>query len=134
VPERHRRRRCTDFHKVITGDAKHAGRNSRGAGSGSAPMCTVGVAGRIRIERLVRQRLRGVLQDKPEKLAYTAAEPRTPRVRIFGDTAIFTGEMVNRVEKQGAEPTMSRLFVTQVASRILGEWKFVSFQSTRAAV
>ncbi len=80
----------------------------------------------------------GVIQDKAEMLAYTAehprtVEPRTPKVRIFGDTAVITGEMVNRVEKQGAEPTLSRLFVTQVASCLEGEWKFVSFQSTRAA-
>jgi ketosteroid isomerase-like protein len=80
----------------------------------------------------------GAIQNKAEMLAYTAehprtVEPRNPNIRIFGDTAVITGEMINRVEKQGAEPTLSRLFVTQVASLIDGKWKFVSFQSTRAA-
>jgi ketosteroid isomerase-like protein len=80
----------------------------------------------------------GAIQNKAEMLAYTAehprtVEPRNPNIRIFGDTAVITGEMINRVEKEGAEPTLSRLFVTQVASLIDGKWKFVSFQSTRAA-
>jgi ketosteroid isomerase-like protein len=55
--------------------------------------------------------------------------PRTPKIRVYGD---FTGEMVNIAPGSGgAEPSRTRLYATQVARKIDGKWKFISFQTTR---
>jgi uncharacterized protein (TIGR02246 family) len=58
--------------------------------------------------------------------------PRTPKIRVYGDFAILTGEMVNIAPGSGgAEPSRTRLYATQVARKIDGKWKFISFQTTR---
>jgi hypothetical protein len=57
-------------------------------------------------------------------------EPREPVIRIYGDTAVMTGSQVNH-ERINGEPRIIKLFVTQVARRIDGRWKFVSMQATR---
>jgi len=57
-------------------------------------------------------------------------EPREPTMRIYGDTAVMTGPQVNHEQING-EPQTIKLFVTQVARRIDGQWKFVSMQATR---
>jgi hypothetical protein len=57
-------------------------------------------------------------------------EPREPAIRIYGDTAVMTGAQVNH-ERINNEPRIIKLFVTQVARRIDGRWKFVSMQATR---
>jgi hypothetical protein len=51
-------------------------------------------------------------------------------IRIYGDTAIMTGRQVNH-ERINGEPLIVKLFVTQVARRIDGRWKFVSMHATR---
>src|SRR5229473_3459143 len=50
-------------------------------------------------------------------------EPREPKIRIYGDTAVMTGSQVNH-ERINGEPRTIKLFVTQVARRIDGRWKF----------
>lgn len=57
-------------------------------------------------------------------------EPREPRVRIYGDVAIMTGPQVNHEQINGQTVTI-QLFVTRVARRANGVWKFVSMQATR---
>jgi ketosteroid isomerase-like protein len=58
--------------------------------------------------------------------------PRAPKIRVYGDFAILTGEMVNVAPASGgAEPAKTRLYATQVARKIGGRWKFISFQTTR---
>jgi Domain of unknown function (DUF4440) len=57
-------------------------------------------------------------------------EPREPMIRIYGDTAVMTGSQVNHEQINGESRTI-KLFVTQVARRIDGRWKFVSMQATR---
>ena len=58
--------------------------------------------------------------------------PRTPKIRVYGDVAILTGEMVNIAPGSGgAEPSRTRLYATQVARKTEGKWKFISFQTTR---
>jgi hypothetical protein len=57
-------------------------------------------------------------------------EPREPMIRIYGDTAVMTGAQVNH-ERINGEARTIKLFVTQVARRIDGQWKFVSIQATR---
>ena len=60
--------------------------------------------------------------------------PRSPKIRVYGDFAILTGEMVNvAAASGGAEPVKTRLYATQVARKIDGRWKFISFQTTRIA-
>jgi ketosteroid isomerase-like protein len=54
-----------------------------------------------------------------------------PAIRMYGETAVLTGPLVNVSEREGAEPTKVRLFVTQVARRDADGWRFVSFQSTK---
>ncbi len=57
-------------------------------------------------------------------------EPREPAIRIYGDTAIMTGPQINHEQSNGEARTI-KLFLTQVARRIDGHWKFVSIQATR---
>ena len=57
-------------------------------------------------------------------------EPREPTIRIYGDTAVMTGPQINHEQING-EPRIIKLFVTQVARRVDGGWKFVSMQATR---
>jgi uncharacterized protein (TIGR02246 family) len=57
--------------------------------------------------------------------------PRTPKIRVYGDFAILTGEMVNIAPGSSAEPSRTRLYATQVARKTEGKWKFISFQTTR---
>src|SRR5713226_7489458 len=54
-------------------------------------------------------------------------EPREPMIRIYGDTAVMTGAQVNHERIDGEARTI-KFFVTQVARRIDGQWKFVSIQ------
>jgi Domain of unknown function (DUF4440) len=77
----------------------------------------------------------GIVTDKAGAAATLRSvprvvEPREPKIRIYGDTAVMTGPQVNH-ERINGEPRIVRLFVTQVARRIDGRWKFVSMQATR---
>ena len=77
----------------------------------------------------------GIVTDKAGAAASLRSvprvvEPREPMIRIYGDIAIMTGRQVNH-ERIDGEPRIIKLFVTQVARRIDGRWKFVSMQATR---
>lgn len=61
--------------------------------------------------------------------------PRVPTrgpltVRIYGDSAVLTGDLLNRIEYPDKPQMVLDTFVTQVARRIDGDWKFVAFQIT----
>jgi ketosteroid isomerase-like protein len=78
----------------------------------------------------------GLVHDKAAVIAHIlssprAVQPRMPAIRMYGETAVLTGPLVNVSEREGAEPTKVRLFVTQVARRDADGWRFVSFQSTK---
>jgi uncharacterized protein (TIGR02246 family) len=81
----------------------------------------------------------GLVHDKAALLNYVRKNPRTvaprsPKIRVYGDFAILTGEMINITPGTGStEPTNTRLYATQVARKSDGKWKFVSFQTTRMA-
>ena len=61
-----------------------------------------------------------------------AVAPRSPKIRIFGDVAILTGEMINLAAGTAAAPgSQTRLYATQVARKNGGRWQFVSFHATR---
>ena len=78
-----------------------------------------------------------LVHDKAAILDYIRKTPRTvaphsPKIRVYGDFAVMTGEMVNITPGSGgAEPTKTKLYATQVARKSDGKWKFVSFQTTR---
>ena len=80
-----------------------------------------------------------LVHDKAASLNHVRKSPRTvaprsPKIRVYGDFAILTGEMVNIVPGAGsAEPTRTRLYATQIARKSGGKWKFVSFHTTRIA-
>lgn len=90
----------------------------------------------------------GLSSGKDEWIDHIAEVPRVPdrsdmQVRIYGDTAVLTGKMVNRIrptadarpaaEIGGRVPVKEdvQAFVTQVAVREAGAWRFCSFQMTR---
>ena len=79
----------------------------------------------------------GLVHDKAALLNHVRKNPRTvaprsPKIRVYGDFAILTGEMINITPGSGgAEPTKTRLYATQIACKSDGKWKFVSFQTTR---
>lgn len=58
-------------------------------------------------------------------------EPRTPEIRVFGDVAVLTGLQVNHEPDRDGGTQIIKLYLTEVARRIDGEWKFVSLQATR---
>lgn len=80
----------------------------------------------------------GLVHTKPLLLEHVAARRayleitrQDLLVRIFGDTAVITGGIVNRMRApQGGERTVDGV-VTQVLRRGAdGQWRFVSFQMT----
>lgn len=90
----------------------------------------------------------GLSSGKAEWMAHITDVPRAPeraelKVRVYGDAAVLTGKMINRIRpREGAGPAEQigdripvkedvRAFATQVAVRTDGEWKFCSFQMTR---
>jgi ketosteroid isomerase-like protein len=74
---------------------------------------------------------KAAMLDHVRKSPRTVA-PRSPKIRVYGDFAILTGEMVNIAPGSGgAERSRTRLYATQVARKTNGKWKFISFQTTR---
>ena len=62
--------------------------------------------------------------------------PRAPErsnlvVRRYGDAAVLSGDLLNRITPPGEEPRIVDTFATQVAIRQDGKWRFVSFQITQ---
>ncbi len=77
----------------------------------------------------------GMVTDKQGAAASLRSIPRTveirvPTVRIYGDIAVMTGPQVNHEHING-QPMTIELFVTRVARRVDGTWKFSSMQATR---
>ena len=90
----------------------------------------------------------GLSSGKDEWIEHVTEVPRFPehediKVRIYGDTAVLTGIMINKIrpdaDAKPAEEIGNRVpvkediktFATQVVVRDGGAWKFVSFQLTR---
>ena len=61
--------------------------------------------------------------------------PRVPvrgdlQVRVYGDAAVVTGDLVNHIENPDKTVRVVNAFCTQVAVKRGGRWQFVSFQLT----
>lgn len=86
---------------------------------------------------LVHVHATGQVENKQDFIAHLRALPRrTARrsldIRIFGETAVLTGEVVNTLVRPGrTEPESISMYVTQVAHKRGDDWLFVSFQATR---
>lgn len=87
-------------------------------------------------ENFLQVHANGRVDDKAGNLARENGtprriDPRDPTVRILGDVAILTGEMIYRVGEGEAE-VANRLYVTQVVTKEAdGQWRFVSVQATK---
>lgn len=90
----------------------------------------------------------GLSSGKSDWIEHVTEVPRIPvreglNVRIYGDTAVLTGKMINKIRPGGdvkpADAIGKRVpikedvqaFATQVAVRSGDTWRFVSFQMTR---
>lgn len=90
----------------------------------------------------------GLSSDKSAWIDHISEVPRVPertdlQVRVYGDTAVLTGKMINRIRPTAdAKPAAAigervpvkedvQAFATQVAVRENGKWQFCSFQMTR---
>jgi hypothetical protein len=77
----------------------------------------------------------GPTTDKPGYIATIKAGPRVPvrgelKVRIYGEAAVITGDMINTINPPGQPTRVIHAFCTQVAAKREGRWQFVSFQLT----
>jgi hypothetical protein len=77
----------------------------------------------------------GDKMDKAGYLAAIAAGPRTHvrdnlKVRLYGDSAVLTGDLLNTIRRPGEDVRVVDAFVTQVAVRQDGEWRFVTWHIT----
>jgi hypothetical protein len=76
----------------------------------------------------------GVATDKRGAAESLRMVPRRvemlpPKVRIYDEVAVLTGPQVNHEQIKG-ETVRVELYVTRVARRIEGVWKFVSMHAT----
>jgi ketosteroid isomerase-like protein len=77
----------------------------------------------------------GKVKDKAAYIETIRNGPRAPErgdltVRVYGDAAVVTGDLLNSINTSGREPRTIDTMVTQVAVRSGGRWHFVSFQIT----
>lgn len=80
----------------------------------------------------------GLVQTVDESVAHIGKnarqiKQRAPHIRLYGDSGVLTGELVNVINRSTEPSTETTLWVTQVVQRIDGEWRFVSFQATKRA-
>lgn len=90
----------------------------------------------------------GLSSGKADWIDHISEVPRVPervdmQVRVYGDTAVLTGKMINRIRPNAdVKPAAAigdrvpikedvQAFATQVAVRENGKWQFCSFQMTR---
>jgi ketosteroid isomerase-like protein len=90
----------------------------------------------------------GLSSGKEAWIEHISDVPRVPerlnmQVRVYGDTAVLTGNLINRIRPNAdAKPADAigkrvpikedvQAFATQVAIRTDGKWRFCSFQMTR---
>lgn len=78
----------------------------------------------------------GKVVDKAQYIEMIRKGPRRPvrshlRVRCYGDAAVITGDLENRIGTEDAVRRIIPAFCTQVAVRSEGGWRFVSYILTR---
>jgi ketosteroid isomerase-like protein len=83
----------------------------------------------------VHVHMTAAVDDRAGHLRAVAKRPRTTsrgeiHVRIYGDLAVLTGELINLMPVPGQEPRAVHAYCHQVALRQDGSWRFASFQVT----
>lgn len=78
----------------------------------------------------------GSTSDKEAYVKTIANGPRAPersnlKVRVYGDAAVLTGDLLNKIGAPGEPVKTVETFATQIAIRKDGKWRFVSFQLTQ---
>lgn len=78
----------------------------------------------------------GKTSTKQEYVDHIGDVPRAPErgaidVRIYGDTAVMCGPLINRIQPPGKPLDVVNATATQVAIKQDGQWKFCHFQMTR---
>jgi hypothetical protein len=77
----------------------------------------------------------GRIGDKADYIEGCIRAPRTPKrdnlkVRIFGDSAVLTGDLLNRIDLPGKGLIVIDASATFVLRECAGKWIFVSGQLT----
>lgn len=77
----------------------------------------------------------GPTTDKAGYIDKIENGPRVPVrkelfVRLYGDTAVVTGDLINHIRNKDGSTRIVDAFCTQVAVKREGRWQFVSFQLT----
>jgi ketosteroid isomerase-like protein len=77
----------------------------------------------------------GRTSDRAGYIKEVEAAPRVPtrgplKARVYGDVAVLTGDLLNRITYPDRPTRVLDTFVTQVLRRTNGQWRFVSFQIT----
>lgn len=98
----------------------------------------VEAVGRLMADDLVHIHATGRVQSKPEFIEDLKTLPRRTkrlslRVRLYGDVAVLTGDIVNTLTRAGSSaPETIPMRITQVARKDdAGCWKFSSFHACR---
>jgi len=78
----------------------------------------------------------GSTGGRADYLEQVRRAPRVPTrgpltVRVYGDVAVMSGNLLNRIQYPDQPERVLDTFVTQVARKVDGQWKFVSFQITQ---
>ena len=78
----------------------------------------------------------GSTSNKDAYIKTIAQGPRAPErgnltVRLYGDAAVLTGDLLNKICAPGEPVKLVETFATQIAIRDGGKWRFVSFQLTQ---
>jgi uncharacterized protein (TIGR02246 family) len=88
-------------------------------------------------EDMIHVHTNGMVHDKAAILShirsraqFVAVERRNLVVRVYGDIALLTGDLINSLRIAGEEePRIMKAFATQVMRRTDGVWRFVSFHA-----
>jgi ketosteroid isomerase-like protein len=66
------------------------------------------------------------------KLKYESIEPSDTKVRVYGSTAVITGQANLKINNNG-QPLSFAMKFTGVYAKRDGRWQLVAYQSTRLA-
>jgi Domain of unknown function (DUF4440) len=78
----------------------------------------------------------GRVVDKAQYIELIRNAPRKPErgalhVRLYGDAAVITGDLTNRIGAPGSAQRVIPAYCTQVAVKAHGQWRFVSYILTQ---
>jgi len=125
-------------YKADTADAESAVLTVQARRFQAMTAADVAALNRILSDDLVYTHTTGLVDSKTSlaasigsgKVNYVSLDPSDAMVRVYGETAVVTGQAAMRVIAGSQEHQLSIRF-TEVYVQIDGDWKLVSWQSTR---